>query len=408
MTRPRPTLRRRRLLGASALSLLGALAPVLPAGAATQAPPRGACSWPLYELFLSRFMQAGGRVIDLSVREQHSTSEGQSYAMMFALIANDRATFDKAWQWSIVHLGAGSLTDKLPAWRWGKREDGSWGVLDANSASDADLWYAYALAEAARVWKAPVYEDAARALLRQVAKHEVVTLPGFGPMLLPGPQGFAHARADGSRLWRVNASYLPIPLLRRLATFDPSGPWGALADHVPKLVDAVAGHGIVPDWSAYRVKPGEQPDWDIDPDKGDISSYDAIRVYLWAGVTPRGDAAARRLMRTLAPVAQIMQRRSAPPEKMHAASGVLKGEGPLGFSAALVPFLLAAGSPEAALQRIRAQGLSNAAVKPAYYDTVLGLFGLGHADGYYHFVPSGQLELPWLQDETGDKACPRA
>ncbi|WER47316.1 cellulose synthase complex periplasmic endoglucanase BcsZ [Cupriavidus sp. WKF15] len=379
----------------------------MPAGAGAQT-PRRACSWPLYQQFLSRFVQDDGRVIDLSVREQHSTSEGQSYTMLFALIANDRATFDKAWRWSVAHLGGGTLVDKLPAWRWGRRDDGSWGVIDTNSASDADLWYAYALAEAARVWNAPAYAEAARALLRQVAKYEVVTLPRFGPMLLPGPQGFVLANADGSREWRVNASYLPVPLLRRLAAFDPAGPWGALAEQVPKLIEAVAVHGIVPDWSTYRVRPGEPPEWIIDPDSGDISSYDAVRVYLWAGITPGGDAAARKLMKMLAPVAQRMHGRSAPPENMHAVSGAFSGEGPLGFSAALVPFLLASGSPEAAAQRSRAQGLvTNAAAKQNYYDTVLGLFGLGHADGYYHFVPSGQLELAWLQDKTGDKACPR-
>jgi endoglucanase len=391
--------RRRWLAGLPGLGALAALGgwPAL-AGAATPRPAApAACAWPLYQQFLSRFVQADGRVVDPSTKEQQSTSEGQSYGMVFALVANDRATFDRLWQWSIANLGAGSLQDKLPAWQWGHRADGSWGVIDANPASDADLWFAFALLEAARLWRQPRYAEPARALLKLAAQHEVVSLPGFGTMLLPGPQGFAQGKADGPRQWRLNASYLPVPLLRRLAAADPAGPWGTLATQTGKLVEAVARQGIVPDWSAYRSD-NAGSGFVADPDKGDVSSYDAIRVYLWAGMTPRGDAAGRVLMKALAPQAQRMAGRAAPPERMHADSGALEGEGPTGFSAALVPFLQAAGSPAAAVQRTRAESMLDAAQgKPAatYYDTVLGLFGLGFAEGRFRFAPSGQLELEW-------------
>lgn len=317
--------------------------------------------------------------------------------MVFALMANDRATFERLWQWSFANLGAGNLQDKLPAWQWGHRADGSWGVIDANPASDADLWFAFALLEAARLWKQPRYGEQARALLKLVAKQEVVSLPGFGTMLLPGPQGFVQGNADGPRQWRLNASYLPVPVLRRLAAAESSGPWGTLATQAAKLVDAVARQGIVPDWSAYRSD-AAGTGFLTDPDKGDVSSYDAIRVYLWAGVTPSGDAAGRMLMKALAPQAQRMVGRAAPPERMHADSGAVDGDGPTGFSAALVPFLQAAGSPAAAVQRTRAQTMIDSATGKSaatYYDTVLGLFGLGFAEGRYRFAPSGQLELEW-------------
>ncbi|WP_020206409.1 cellulose synthase complex periplasmic endoglucanase BcsZ [Cupriavidus sp. WS] len=385
--------RRRWLAGLPALGALGALGGW--AGAAAAAP--AACPWPLYQQFLARFVQADGRVLDPSTREQHSTSEGQSYGMVFALVANDRATFDRLWQWSIANLGAGSLQDKLPAWQWGRRGDGSWGVIDANAASDADLWFAFALLEAARLWREPRYATQARALLKLAAQQEVASLPGFGAMLLPAPQGFAEGSEDGPRQWRLNASYLPVPLLRRLAGADPSGPWGTLATQAGRLAEAVARQGIVPDWSAYRADQGGTG-FLTDPVKGDVSSYDAIRVYLWAGMTPRGDAAGRALMKALAPHAQRMAGRAAPPERMHADGGALEGDGPAGFSAALVPFLQAAGSPAAAVQRARAETMLDAGggkSAATYYDTVLGLFGLGFAEGRYRFAPSGQLELEW-------------
>ncbi|AOZ03349.1 endo-1,4-D-glucanase [Cupriavidus sp. USMAHM13] len=417
---------RRRLLGwlgsLGAAPLLGALP--RPAQAAAQVAPQ-ACDWPLYRQFLARLVQDDGRVIDPSTPEQHSTSEGQSYGMVFALIANDRATFDRLWQWSVANLGAGDLATRLPAWRWGRRSDGSWGVIDANSASDADLWFAYALLEGARLWKQPRYATAARALLKQVAAQEVGSLPGFGTMLLPGPQGFmtggpkpadkaeaasaakddgkggarSDAKSDAPRQWRLNASYLPVPVLRRLAAADGAGPWATLAVQAGRFITAVARQGIVPDWSAYASPGG----FGTDAVKGDVSSYDAIRVYLWSGMTPRADAAGRAIRQALAPHAQRMAGLAAPPERMHADSGALEGEGPLGFSAALLPFLAAAGSSGLAAQRSRAQGLADPVHQqraPAtYYDTVLGLFGLGYDEGRYRFAPSGQLELQW------EKAC---
>lgn len=394
------------------LALLGAvgttaLAAPLSACAAPGVAPPVVCPWPLYQQFVTRFVQPDGRVIDPSTREQHSTSEGQSYGMVFALVANDRATFDRLWQWSIANLGGGNLTDKLPAWQWGRRNDGSWGVIDANPASDADLWYAYALAEAARVWKVPAYGEAARALLKLVARQEMATLPGFGTTLLPGPQGFVEGKPDGPRTWRLNASYLPVPVLRRLAAFDSAGPWGTLATLTPKLIEAVARDGIVPDWSAYRAG-SETNGFITDPAKGDVSSYDAIRVYLWAGMTPKSDSASRTLMKALLPNAQRMEGRTAPPEKMHADTGALEGNGPPGFSAALLPFLKAAGSPALAAQRTRAEAMVDApagATAPAYYDTVLGLFGLGYLEGRYQFAPTGQLEMEWEQSAKRGGAC---
>ncbi|EPN64545.1 endo-1,4-D-glucanase, partial [Pseudomonas syringae pv. actinidiae ICMP 19079] len=86
------------------------------------------------------------------------------------------------------------------------------------SASDADLWIIYALLEAARIWQHPAYRNDALALLNTVEARLVVNLPGLGKMLLPGPEGFV--QPDHS--WRLNASYLPVPLLRRLSREEPA------------------------------------------------------------------------------------------------------------------------------------------------------------------------------------------
>ena len=84
--------------------------------------------------------------------------------MFFALVANDRARFDKLLGWTQDNLAGGDLTQRLPAWSWGKSPDGSWKILDPNPASDADLWMAYALLEAGRLWHEPRYEKLGTAM----------------------------------------------------------------------------------------------------------------------------------------------------------------------------------------------------------------------------------------------------
>ena len=382
------------------------LAPlVLSLGSAFAAPPQAACvssaEWPLWETFNERFAQEDGRIVDFSVPQMHSTSEGQSYAMFFALVANQPERFERLWRWTVSNLAGGNIAARLPAWQWGQRKDGSWGVLDNNPASDADLWLAYALLEAARVWKKPVYETEARTLLARVVQDEIVDLPGFGKMLLPGPAGFVF---PDQKLWRLNPSYLPLPLLRRFAQADPKGPWQALAQNTVRLLGDTAPRGYAPDWTAWRVAENGKGSFVADPQLGDVGSYDAIRTYLWAGMTPTNDPAANTVRRQLGGMAQAVEMAEFAPEKVQTSTGSVQGVGPIGFSAAMLPYLLTDGR-SAALQlqqkRVQARLLDPAARLP-YYDHVLGLFGTGWIEKRYQFLPSGRLQLRW------EKACTTA
>jgi endoglucanase len=58
-------------------------------------------------------------------------------------------------------------------------------VIDTNSASDADVWIAWSLLEAGRLWKHPDYTRTGKALLKRIVSEEVVKVPGLGAMLLP-------------------------------------------------------------------------------------------------------------------------------------------------------------------------------------------------------------------------------
>jgi endoglucanase len=359
--------------------------------AATTAATAAQCDWPAYRSFVQRFVQADGRVIDYSTPTQQTTSEGQSYGMFFALVANDRATFDRLLDWTRTNL-AGNQFDaqevRLPAWQWGRKPDGSYGVLDPNSASDSDLWIAYDLLQAGRLWHYAGYTKLGEALAAQIASKEVANLAGLGPMLLPGPQGFQSAGVT-----RVNPSYLPLPVLRALAKAQPGGPWSKLADNAYQLVKTTAPQGFVPDWAAWRA--GQ---FVVDPKSGDTGSYDAIRVYLWAGMTAPSDPLARPWLAALGGMRNQVAQAGFPPEKVAATTGMVSGEGPLSYWGALAPYYKALGDERGlALARTHLAALDNpvAGREPVYYDRVLGLFGTGFIDGRYRFDEAGRLVPSW-------------
>ena len=378
--------------------------------AAPATPDRAACPpWPLWEAFCQKFLQADGRVIDDQHKTRYTTSEGQAYALFFALVANDRARFDTLLRWTEVHLAAGDLTARLPGWRWGQRDSGEWGLVDANAASDADLWMAYTLYEAARLWNAPVYRRTAHALLVRVEATEMVRLPRVGWMVLPGPAGFQ----TGAEQWRFNPSYLPLHQLRYFATAHPDGPWESTVAALLSLLGAAAPRGFVPDWVEYSAQRG----WHATALSPAMGSYDAIRTYLWAGLVHRGDPARAELLSRLGGMrAWLAAGHALPPQQVQTHSGEGTGPAPPGFGAALLPYLEALGAKDMVqtqLAQVRQSSLPGGETPgagacapsryatallgspPTYFDQVLALFGQGALEGRYRLGPAGALEPAW-------------
>src|ERR1035438_3730820 len=128
--------------------------------------------WVLWTSYAAHFIDAQGRVIDHTGGDR-TTSEGQAYGMFFALADNDRPAFDRLLAWTQANLASNDLGTHLPSWLWGKNKDGNWQTIDPNSASDADVWMAYALIEAGRLWTAPNYTSLGRQMMAQIAKKEV-------------------------------------------------------------------------------------------------------------------------------------------------------------------------------------------------------------------------------------------
>ncbi|XTZ38595.1 cellulose synthase complex periplasmic endoglucanase BcsZ [Salmonella enterica] len=339
-----------------------------------------ACGWPAWDHFKKAYIDEGGRVVDPSDARKITTSEGQSYALFFSLVANDRAAFDNLLQWTQDNLAQGDLAAHLPAWLWGKKDESSWTVLDTNSASDADIWIAWSLLEAGRLWKEERYTTLGKALLSRIAKEEVVTVPGLGSMLLPGKIGFAE-----NTTWRFNPSYLPPQVASYFSRFG--APWSTLRETNLRLLLETAPKGFSPDWVSYQKDKG----WQLKPEKPLVGSYDAIRVYLWVGMMHDRDTQKARLLAKLKPMAVVTQKNGVVPEKVDVATGKIHGDGPVGFSAALLPFL----------QDRDAQAVQRKKVADhfpgdnAYYSYVLTLFGQGWDEHRFRFTSRGELQPDW-------------
>lgn len=388
-----PALKNLRLPGLCVFALIGLT------GCNAQQP------WPLWEAYTQRFLDPQGRIIDRSAGDR-TTSEGQAYAMFFALVDDDKSHFGKLLDWTEANLAAGDLTARLPAWNWGKTNSGEWKILDDNSASDADLWLAYTLIEAGRLWHDPRYDKLGRLVAARIAHEEVVLVPGLGATLAPGPHGFR----TNTDTYVLNPSYLPLPLIAYMARTIPGGPWSEVLESLPQLINGQNSHGFVMDWVEAGVSgvhpslpPHEptagqrEPALTIKP----AGSYDAIRVYLWLGIADAATPSHRDLLAQVSGMAAYMKTAITPPLEVDPQGNILHAEGTVGFSAALIPYLQAVGfKDQAKTQSDRliaskdpASGLYGRAAE--YYDQNLALFSTAWTEQRYRFDREGRLHLKW-------------
>ena len=355
--------------------------------------------WPLWESYAAKFLDAQGRVIDHAAGDR-TTTEGEAYAMFFALVANDPARFSKLVGWTEENLAQGDLTLHLPAWSWGKAPDGSWKVLDPHPAADADLWMAYSLEEAGRLWHNDRYTSLGKIMADQVAHQEIVLVPGVGTTLMPGAQGFH----PDPKTWYLNPSYMPPSLLAYFKHQDPQSPWGEVAASVPELLGTPGG--FVMDWltaSDAGLQPMPPPSTigDGKPAPVPVGSYDAIRVYLWMGLADPHTPGVKESLKRMQGMARYLKSNVTPPLQVDAAGKVLDGNAPAGFSAAVIPYL-----HELSLKQEEAtQADRLAATKDpqtglygrggGYYDQNLALFATGWVEGRYKFDADGRLAVKW-------------
>jgi len=336
--------------------------------------------WKDWHVFQRELIHSQGRVVDYSDDREITTSEGQSYAMFFALVDNDQVLFHRLLRWTERNLAKGDLTSHLPAWLWGRDDKGNWRVLDENSASDANLWIAYSLLEAGRLWKEHSYAALGSLMLQRIAKEETENFPSFGTLLIPGKAGFLSETGG-----RLNPSYLAPQLLTRAHAAMPDSIWRRVLESSVEFLVQSAPLGLAPDW--VDLHRGE-----IEPSTaGRVGSYNAIRVYLWVGMLHDAALSAARLKSHFSQASKHIEIDGAVAESIDILNGTASEPGPIGFSAAMLPLFRHTDFG----QRQRARIASLMRMPTGYYNRVLYLFGTGWDENRFAFDEKGYLLPAW-------------
>ncbi|HET9023120.1 MAG TPA: glycosyl hydrolase family 8, partial [Burkholderiaceae bacterium] len=215
----------------------------------------------MWDDFKRRFVTTDGRVVD----DDGSThSEGLGTALLASATVADREGFERVWGF------ARGLRRDDGLFSWRVQHGGR--VIDANNATDGDLYIAWALARAARRFEEPRHAAEARRIARAVRSH-CVRDTRHGPLLVPGRFGF-----DRGNHVVVNPSYWVFPAFAQFATIDPHPLWRAVSAAASELlVRARFGRrALTADWievESHAVAP-----WRERPAR---FGYEAIRVPLF-------------------------------------------------------------------------------------------------------------------------------
>lgn len=231
-------------------------------------------SWTFYK---GRFMKDGERVVSNTFGG--TISEGQSYALLKAVWMNDPETFRRTWQWTKTHMVRPS--DHLLGWRWGQKKDGSEGLLNTESATDADEDIAYSLLLAGEKWNKPEYTEDAKAMINDIWQVSVRKINGKY-YLLPGDwEGF------GWEYITLDPAYLAPYVYRKFAQYDTAHNWNQLADDSYDTLEActnLTAHKLPPNWCAitYTKEDWETPKVIFSDRQGSTArdfGYDSFRVF---------------------------------------------------------------------------------------------------------------------------------
>lgn len=205
--------------------------------------------------------ESTGRTLDKQ-SNNITTSEGQSYTLMRAVWESDKTTFDKTWAWTKQEL---QRQDKVFAWKWGKKTDGTYGLLldqgGANTASDADSDIALALLMAASRWQQESYLNEAKAIIPQIWEKEVAVIDGKPYFVANDLE-----KASEKSYVIVNPSYISPYAYRIFASVDKTTghDWNGLVDSsydllntaIDSNLDVTSSAKLVPDWIAVSKTDG--------------------------------------------------------------------------------------------------------------------------------------------------------
>lgn len=223
-----------------------------------------------WEAYKGRFLTGDGRVVDF-VQERVSHSEGQGYGLLMAVLNDEPQTFSSLWKWTRDNLQM-RKGDSLHAWKWGRRPNGRWTVLDYNNATDGDLLIAWALLKGAEKWNNETYRSQAKEVIKSIRENLIVQRRGM-LYVLPGYYGFTLKEGEV-----LNPSYLILSAFKKFGEAEEPRFWKKVReDSLEVLKKTAFGRlGLPADW----VLVGESGA-SVYEKRSRYFGYEAIRTLLY-------------------------------------------------------------------------------------------------------------------------------
>ena len=170
-----------------------------------------------------------------------TVSEGIGYGMLLSYFANDADTFFKLWNYNRAFRHYNGTTNLMP---W-IIESFSYNVVDAASATDADLDIATALILMYYKTGLEAYKTDALTIINDLWKEEINPANN---LILSGNTSMWNGKS-GQIVY--NLSYFSPVALRLFAKIDTAHDWNAVLDAMYTYMAKVqaGGTGVFPDWS---------------------------------------------------------------------------------------------------------------------------------------------------------------
>jgi endoglucanase len=223
----------------------------------------------IWEEYKSHFIQKDGRIIDFH-NNAITHTEGIGYGLYFAYKMGDDSTFRSIYKWGKANIKKNN--HGLPGWKWGKNKSNSWGMIDYNSASDANLWIVYSLLLMYNQTGYQPYKQDADEMIDAIKSNHIVADHGL-TILLPWEKNIAEEYE-----WNINPSYLIFEIFEYLAEYDGDKIWNELIKSSILILKKTRFSSLElnPDWSIYSL---DTKKFSLHP-KHNKFGYDAIRIPL--------------------------------------------------------------------------------------------------------------------------------
>lgn len=331
-------------------------------------------TWNLYNKFISaRF--ANNTIVAPLENGNFETAEALAYAMFFALTQKDKEHFDTLLSTVEKTLCRGDISANLP---YGMKEVSSTDKDKYQSTvTRANLFLVYDLLTAYEFFSDESYKQKALGLASLIRKECTYSHSILGTLLLPSVNTVAKRHAV-----TISPNIFAPFVMQKIGQYDIE--FLALYDNTVTAVVRGSGDGYVADSLTFNQ------DGDEIIGMNTVGSFDALRFYLWLGLTCESDPNRRLLIPLYENMLKDIEKDLNVPKVANLYTHEVSGVGTLSYMASTM--LLSEKKDRDYFRTV----LKNHVFKDdEFYAEVMSLFALGFDDHFFRFDHDGSLILEY-------------